>query len=83
MAENQDRSERLLALILVETMRDSTQKQRAVRLRSAGFSNKEIAELLQTSPQGINQLLYEARKSKAQRQRATKQENTKNHDPAP
>lgn len=52
---------RLLALILLETMRDATQTQKAVRLHSVGFTSKEIAQLLETSSQVINQILYLAR----------------------
>jgi hypothetical protein len=52
---------RLLALILLEMMRDSTLTQKAVRLHSVGFASKEIAQFLGTSPQVINQILYVAR----------------------
>lgn len=59
--------ERLLALILLETMRDSTRGEKAVRLRTAGFTNAQIAQLLETSPQVVRQLLYLARSTRVPR----------------
>lgn len=62
MAVTQDRTERLLAILLLESMRGASQREKAVRLSLAGFSNVEIADLLQTSAQVIAQHLYESRK---------------------
>ena len=57
-----DRTQRLLAILLLESMKGATQKEKAHRLNLAGFSNVEIADLLQTSPQVVAQYLYESRK---------------------
>ena len=62
MESTGDRVERLLALMLVQNMKG--QKEKAIQLSLAGFSNVEIADILQTSSAAISQMLYEARKSK-------------------
>lgn len=67
MAVVQDRSERLLAILLVESMKGASQREKAVRLSLAGFSNVEIADLLQTSAQVVAQHLYASRKGARRR----------------
>ena len=57
-----DRAERLLALILLQQIKASPQREKALQLSAAGFSNTEIADLLQTTAAVISQALYEARK---------------------
>ncbi len=42
-----DRTERLLALLLMEQMKGSTQAAKVLRLNLAGFSNVEIADIMQ------------------------------------
>lgn len=54
----EERSERLLALILLEQMKGASQKEKISHLNMAGFSNVEIAELLGVSPGLIAQQLY-------------------------
>jgi len=44
-----DRAERLLALMLLNQMKGSSQREKALQLSVAGFSNTEIADLLQTT----------------------------------
>jgi len=56
------RTERLLALILLQNLKGSSQQTKVVELSVAGFSNFEIADLLQTSGAVVAQSLYEARK---------------------
>ncbi len=63
MEATTERLERLQALLLLESMKDATQREKALKLNVAGFSNIEIAEFLQTSPAVIATLLYESRKS--------------------
>ncbi len=70
--------ERLLALILLETMRDSTLGQKAVRLRTAGLANVQIAQLLETSAQVVTQLLYLARSRRAPRNATGRKRKGKN-----
>ncbi len=62
--ETIDRVERLLALLLVQQMKGSTQQEKATQLSIAGFSNTEIADLLRTSAKVITQRLHEARRGK-------------------
>jgi hypothetical protein len=60
------RTDRLLAYLLLERMGDRSQEYRALRLSKAGFSNREIADLLETSAPTVAQMLYTARnKSKS------------------
>lgn len=62
-SESTDRIERLLALLLIHTMK-GTQAQKAVQLSVAGFTNVEIGNLLQTSQGVVAQYRYWARKKK-------------------
>jgi DNA-directed RNA polymerase specialized sigma24 family protein len=58
---NENRIERLLAMLLVTSMRGDSQKDKALALSRAGFAPTEIAELLGTSSASVSQQLYEAR----------------------
>jgi len=64
MITDSERGERLLALLLLQNMKGSTQREKAIQLSIAGFANSEIADYLQTSAQVISNYLYEARKGK-------------------
>lgn len=57
-----DRTESLLALILLALNEGKSIKQKAFLLSGAGFSNVEIANILNTSSAGIAQALYEYRR---------------------
>lgn len=59
-----DRIERLLALVLLQNMKTANIADKAMQLSIAGFTNVEIADLLQTKAAVINQSLYAARKKK-------------------
>ncbi len=58
----EDRTQRLLAILLLQSMKGATQREKAHQLSLAGFTPIEIADLLQTSTQVIHQHLYESRK---------------------
>lgn len=62
MEETPDRVERLLALLLIRELK--TQREKIVQLNVAGFTNTEVADLLQTTSAVVNQELYAARKTK-------------------
>jgi DNA-directed RNA polymerase specialized sigma24 family protein len=63
MAEQDSaRVERLLALLLVQQLR--TQREKIIQLSVAGFTNTEVADLLQTSSAVVASVLYESRKGK-------------------
>jgi len=69
MKNENERIEALLALILVHSFKDEPMVEAASALSVASFTNVEIADLLQTSPQTVTQLLYEKRKKgKSRRQ---------------
>lgn len=55
------RTERLLAYLVLERMGDRSQEYKALRLSRAGFSNPEIADLLETTTPTVAQMLYVAR----------------------
>jgi len=72
--DSTERIERLLVAILLQSMKGTPMKEKAVLLSIVGFSNVEIADLLQTSSPVIAQYLYETRKQKsARRPRSRKQ----------
>ncbi len=61
------RAEHLLALILLQQMKASSQRDKILHLSLAGFTNTEIADLLQTTSAVVAQSLYEARRGTAKR----------------
>lgn len=58
-----DRSERILALLLLNSMSGASQTQKIVQLSLAGFSNLEIADLLQTTNTAVATHRYAAKKT--------------------
>lgn len=62
--ETVERVERLLALLLLQNMKTANLATKSKELSIAGFSNAEIADLLQTNPAVISQSLYAARKKR-------------------
>ena len=58
----EDRAEKLLALLLLQQLKTSPQREKALHLSLAGFTNTEIADLLQTTAGVVAQSLYEARR---------------------
>jgi DNA-directed RNA polymerase specialized sigma24 family protein len=65
--QSQDRVEKLLALLLIQGMKAATQREKALQLSVAGFTNTEIADLLQTTALVVGQSLYEARRERRKR----------------
>ncbi len=59
-----DRIEKLLSLILLNQIKDRNMEEKALTLSLAGFSNLEIANLLETTTGTIAVRLSEAKKSK-------------------
>ena len=70
MAER-DRLERVLALILLQNMQDASQQDKIVQLSVAGFTNYEIADLLQTTTGVVAQSLSTPRSGSIRRRRTT------------
>lgn len=67
--EGPDRTELLLALILLQQMKGSSQRDKVLQLSLAGFTNTEIADLLQTTAAVVSQSLYAVRRGRPRRVR--------------
>ena len=65
-----DRMENLLALLLLHQMKGAPLREKALSLSVAGFTNTEIADLLQTSAGVVAQSLYEARRKPKKKAKA-------------
>lgn len=63
MSNSTERSERLLALLLLQTLKGASQKEKIIQLNMAGFSNIEIAELLKTKPTVVAKEISVSQKS--------------------
>lgn len=57
-----ERLERLLALSLLQQLEGRPKRDKIQVLNRAGFSNVEIADLLETTAQVVSQSLYETRR---------------------
>ena len=68
MEEKTARSEKLLALILLEALKGTRQEEKVSTLRIAGFTNAEIADLLGTTAAVVAQLHYVSKKPQGKRQ---------------
>ena len=68
--EKNERIEKLLALILLSQLKGNSNKEKISQLNIAGFSNLEIADLLETKSNLVAQLLYEAKKGKKKKPKA-------------
>lgn len=64
MKEKESRIENLLVVLLLNSMKNASIAEKAVQLNLAGFTNLEIADFLQTSPQVIANALSAMRKVK-------------------
>ena len=56
-----EKVEKLLALLLLQEMRMDPKKDKVMKLNIAGFSNVEIADLLQISNVDVAKILYGTR----------------------
>ena len=54
--------DRIAAFAMLDGMKDATQAQKTLRLSQVGFSNNEIASMLQTSAAVVSQNLYAERR---------------------
>ena len=59
--QTQNRLEKLLALLLLHQLKTASQGEKALNLSLAGFTNTEIADLLQTTSAVVAQSLYKVR----------------------
>ena len=65
--ESTTRQERLLVALLLQSMKGTPLKERVRVLNMAGFSNIEIANLLEIPAHNASQYLYDTRKSKTRK----------------
>ncbi len=66
-------SDRIAAFMMLDGMNQASQAQKCLRLALVGFTNAEIAEMLQTTPGVVGQSLYTERKKPRTTQRSVKQ----------
>jgi hypothetical protein len=62
-----DKVEKLLAAILLHQMKQESQSNKIFSLRSAGFTNYEIADLLGTTAGVVAQTMYASKKGKSKK----------------
>lgn len=74
-----ERMERLLALILLHSLKGSSQQDKIAQLSVAGFSNLEIANLLQTTAAVVAQSLYAARRQLPARSQGARKPKRRTH----
>lgn len=60
--KEENRTERILAVLLLQSLKGSPISEKAHQLSLAGFTNVEIADLLETTTGHIAQSLYERKK---------------------
>ena len=60
--QSDERVEKLLALLLLQQLKAAPQREKARNLSLAGFTNTEIADLLETTAGVVAQSLYEGRR---------------------
>jgi hypothetical protein len=62
MTASSNRTEKLMALMLLQQLKSAPQGEKALQLSIAGFTNSEIADLLDTNAAVVAQSLYVGRK---------------------
>lgn len=67
-----ERVEKLLALLVLESIGKKSDKEKSVLLNRIGFDNQEVGTLIGTSAAVVSQHLYEVRKSKTTKKPAKK-----------
>ncbi len=71
MVKDSEKSERLLAFLLIENMKGG-QREKIMKLKLSGFSNLEIADLMGITTQAVANYIYEAKKIKTTRRKRKK-----------
>jgi DNA-binding CsgD family transcriptional regulator len=65
--ESNSRIERLLVALLLQSMKGTSLTERIKVLNMAGFSNVEVADILDVTAHSVSQQLYAAQKAKRPR----------------
>ena len=61
------RQDRIAAFVMLDAMTNKTQAEKSVRLKLVGFSNVEIASMLQTTPAVVASNIYQEKKKVAKK----------------
>jgi DNA-directed RNA polymerase specialized sigma24 family protein len=61
------RQDRIAAFVMLDGMKDKTQAEKSVRLKLVGFSNGEIARMLQITPAAVATNIYTEKKKTAKK----------------
>jgi DNA-directed RNA polymerase specialized sigma24 family protein len=61
-------ADKIAAFVMLDAMKQSTQAEKSLRLKLVGFSNGEIAEMLQTSPAVVASNIYTERQKLSKKQ---------------
>ncbi len=72
--------DRIAAFVMLDGMKDATQAQKSLRLSLIGFTNSEIAAMLQTSTAVVSQNLYNERKKGPKKQTTRKGASADNNE---
>lgn len=72
MSETSNRSEKILAQLLIIALKDASLGEKASALNLAGFEPSEIAALLNAPPGSVRQQLYTHRKAVGKKKRPKK-----------
>lgn len=67
--DSNERIERLLVVLILQSMKGATQEEKVKQLNICGFSNIEIAEFLNTNPAVVASLLYKSKKTSKSKKR--------------
>ncbi len=62
MTDKKDRTEQILAVLLINSLKGATVADKVKQLNLAGFSNIEVADLLETTTNHVAQALFKAKK---------------------
>jgi DNA-directed RNA polymerase specialized sigma24 family protein len=72
MTDPQNRSEKILAQLLLVALKDQPQAEQAAALSRAGFEPAEIAEMIGTTSTSVRSALYALRKAGGKKKRPKK-----------
>jgi predicted transcriptional regulator len=75
--DTSSRTEKLLTILVLQSLGNASQAQKIEAISRAGFSNQEVAQLIGTTPAVVSQTLYAARGAKVAKKAAPKKKPVK------
>lgn len=72
ISESNRRLENLLVMILLQSLKGASIKEKAIKINKAGFSNVEIADFLGTTNQVVANAISEGKKKKPTKKKSTR-----------